>query len=232
MRPRLVRRIRDNPNLIKALDRPGIGVPRHGEVLGEAWPRRASSGGAGEARSEPPGTGVTPRRTTCHTAGVSQPTGTLLDLTTGCPVEHVPPDSILVAEGELLDRLLVLQSGAVIVERDGTAFARIDTPGAVFGEMSVVLGKPASATVRSTADTVVRVVADPEAFLTQQPGAALAVLRMTASRLDGLTRYLVDVKQQFAHLEGHLGLVDSILDTLVHHQGPAARPGSVRDPEG
>lgn len=159
-------------------------------------------------------------------------TTALLDLTADRPVEQYPPGSVLVAEGEPLHLLLILQSGAVTVERDGTVFARIDTPGAVFGEMSVVLGRPASATVRATTETAVRVVSDPEEFLAGQPGAALAVLRMTASRLDGLTRYLVDVKQQFAHLEGHLGLVDSILDTLVHHQGPAARPGSARDPEG
>jgi hypothetical protein len=40
------------------------------------------------------------------------------------------------------------------------------------------------------------------------------------------------VKGQFSELEGHLGMVDAILDTLVHHQAPPARTGSVRDPEG
>ena len=156
----------------------------------------------------------------------------LLDLCAGLPTASYPTGEVLLAEGDRLSRMLVLQSGSVTVERDGVPFARIDTPGSVFGEMSAVLGKPASATVRASAETTVRVVDDPEAFLRQQPGAALAVLRMTASRLDGLTQYLVDVKQQFAGLDGHLGMVDSILDTLVHHQGPAVRPGSARDPEG
>ena len=81
-------------------------------------------------------------------------------------------------------------------------------------------------------DIVVHVAADPEAFLTERPGAALTVLRTTAARLDGLTQYLVDVKEQFAGQEGHLGMVGDILDTLVHHQAPPARPGSARDPEG
>ena len=76
------------------------------------------------------------------------------------------------------------------------------------------------------------VVDDPERFLTERPGAALAVLRVTAARLDRMTQYLVDVKAQFAEEEGHLGMVGSILDTLVNHQGPAARTGSARDPEG
>jgi hypothetical protein len=54
---------------------------------------------------------------------------------------------------------------------------------------------------------------------------------MTATRLDGLTQYLVDVKGQFAGLSGHLGMVDQILDSLVHHQSGPTRTGSVRDPE-
>mgnify|MGYP006160438699 CR=1 FL=1 len=41
-------------------------------------------------------------------------------------------------------------------------------------------------------------------------------------RLDGLTQYLVDVKQQFAGLTGHLGMVDQILDSLVVEEGRIA----------
>ncbi len=156
----------------------------------------------------------------------------LLALCSDLPVRRLRAGEVVIDEGGRPAELLVLESGAVTVERDGTPFARIDSPGAVFGELSFVLSQPATATVRAAVDVTLRVVEDPEAFLTERPGAALAVLRMTAARLDGLTQYLVDVKQQFAGLGGHLGLVDQILDTLVHHQGPRASPGSARDPEG
>ena len=156
----------------------------------------------------------------------------LLSLAADLPRETVRAGEVLMDEGAPPSRMLVLASGSVTVERDGVAFARIDTPGAVFGEMSAVLERPATATVRAESDVVVHVVDDPVAFLTDRPGAALAVLRMTASRLDGLTQYLVDVKQQFAGAEGHLGMVDQILDTLVHHQAAPPRTGSARDPEG
>ena len=76
-----------------------------------------------------------------------------------------------------------------------------------------------------------RAVRTRSTFLTAHPGAALAVLRTTASRLDGLTHYLVDVKQQFSDAGGHLGMVDQILDQLVHHQAPPptrARPATPR----
>jgi len=156
----------------------------------------------------------------------------LLALSADRPEVSLPDGEVLIEEGGTPDRLYVLVSGQVVVEHGGVPFARVDTPGAVFGEMSAVLDRPATATVRSSGGATVREVTDPIAFLTEQPGAALAVLRTTASRLDGLTQYLVDVKQQFTDAGGHLGMVDAILDRLVHHQGPRPRTGSARDPEG
>ena len=156
----------------------------------------------------------------------------LLALSAHLPLLRVAPSESLIEEGARPGHLYVLQRGAVVIEHDGVQFARIDTPGAVFGEMAWALEKPATATVRAVGHVEVRVVEDPTLFFTDTPGAALTVLRTTASRLDGLTQYLVDVKQQFGGEEGHLGMVSQILDHLVHHQGPAARTGSVRDPEG
>jgi CRP-like cAMP-binding protein len=155
----------------------------------------------------------------------------LLELCAGLPVLSTPAGGVLIDEGPRPDRLLVLVGGAVTIEREGTALARVDAPGAVFGEMSVVLGHPATATVRAASDVTVHVVEDPTTFLVEQPGVALAVLRVTAARLDGMTRYLTDVKQQLAGEEGHLGRVGQILDTLLLHQGAPAQPGSARDPE-
>ena len=156
----------------------------------------------------------------------------MLDLAADLPVLALAAGDVLIDEGVLPGRMYVLASGSVVVERGGVAFARIDAPGAIFGEMSVVLGRPATATVRAASDLAVHVIDDPETFLVERPGAALQVLRMTASRLDGLTQYLVDVKAQFADEQGHLGMVGEIVDTLINHQAPAVRTGSARDPEG
>ena len=156
----------------------------------------------------------------------------LLELAADLPLHVAPAGAALIVEGSTSDRMYVLASGTVTVERDGIAFATIDAPGAIFGEMAVVLRRPATATVRAATDVEVHVVDDPETFLIERPGAALSILRMTASRLDGLTQYLVDVKAQFAGEQGHLGMVAEIVDTLIHHQAPAVQTGSVRDPEG
>ena len=158
-------------------------------------------------------------------------TDPLLAAAADLPLETIPAGGVFIEEGTDPGRLLVLVSGEVTVERDGVTFARIDRPGAIFGEMAAVLGQPATATARAATEVVVHVVDDPERFLTERPGAALAVLRVTAARLDRMTQYLVDVKQQFAGLTGHLGMVDQILDSLVHHQSGPTKTGSVRDPE-
>jgi CRP-like cAMP-binding protein len=156
----------------------------------------------------------------------------LLELSTGYPETTLAQGEVLVEEGAAPGPIFVLVSGELQIEHDGVPFARVDSPGAVFGEMSAVLQRPATATVRAIGEVTVRRIADPLTFLTQQSGAALAVLRTTAPRLDGLTQYLVDVKQQFADAGGHLAMVDAILDQLVHHQGPKPQTGSARDPEG
>jgi CRP-like cAMP-binding protein len=155
----------------------------------------------------------------------------LLDLCADLPLMTFAPDDVLVRQDDPPGRVLVLVSGATVVERDGVEVAQTSVPGAVFGEMSAVLGRPASATVRAASEVRARVVDDPERFFRSRPGAALAVLRVTATRLDGMTQYLADLKDQLAGAEGHLGMVGPILDRLVDHQGPPARPGSARDPE-
>jgi CRP-like cAMP-binding protein len=155
----------------------------------------------------------------------------LLDFCAGLPKQSLAAGEVLIEEGVRHDGMLVLVSGSVSVERDGIPFARIDTPGAVFGEMSVVLDKVATATVRAGSDVEMYVIAEALDFLRDRPGAALAVLRMTAARLDGVTQYLVDVKRQYADRDDHFGMVDGILGALVHHQPRQTRTGSVRDPE-
>jgi CRP/FNR family transcriptional regulator, cyclic AMP receptor protein len=156
----------------------------------------------------------------------------LLALCADLPLESTAIGAALIEEGTECGRMFVLVSGSLTVERDGLPVARVDSPGAVLGEMSVVLGRPATATLRAESEVRVRAIDDPLAFLVERPGVALEVLRTTASRLDGLTRYLADVKAQLAGADGHAGMVGDILDTLVHHQSSPARPGSARDPEG
>lgn len=157
---------------------------------------------------------------------------TMLPAARFLPQVRLDEGEVLIEQGEPGGPLFVLESGTVLVERDAIAVARIDTPGAVFGEMSMLLGTAATATVRCQTPCVLRVADDPEALFAAHPEAALELARVCAGRVDALTSYLVDVKQQYAELDGHLGMLDTVLAALTHQQRPRARPGSARDPEG
>lgn len=143
-------------------------------------------------------------------------------------------------EGETLlsqggtDRVLfVLVEGAVEVIKDDVEVARCSDPGAVFGDLSVLLDIPHTASVRTTRPSKVIVVEDPRAFLEQNPLACLHVCELLARRLDAVNKYLVDVKRQY---EGHdhIGMVDGVLDTLMHRQPKkrvAPKSATLCDPE-
>ncbi len=72
---------------------------------------------------------------------------------------HIDSDEILIEEGTDNDEAHLLASGEVVVEdNDGNAIARLG-PGAVVGEISLVLRRPARSNVRTTAPTVLLTLA-------------------------------------------------------------------------
>lgn len=146
-------------------------------------------------------------------------------------LREIAAGEILIEQGQRPGVLYVLESGALVIERDGSPFASVDAPGSVLGELSAILSHPATATVRAVTACRVRVATDPHAFLTERTGVALAVLRIVAGRLEGLTAYLSDIKRQFADHDNHFGMIDQVLDVLIHHQPTDVRTGSRRDPD-
>jgi CRP/FNR family transcriptional regulator, cyclic AMP receptor protein len=135
----------------------------------------------------------------------------------------------LIVEGDGQSRLFILVRGSVTISRDDVVVAHIDEPGAVFGELAALLDVPATATVRAAEDCVLRRCDAPLEFLRGEPEVALAIATMLARRLDALTSYLVDVRAQYAERDDHLGIVDIVLESLTHHQGPGSDPGSDRE---
>jgi CRP-like cAMP-binding protein len=73
----------------------------------------------------------------------------ILDHCAGAQERTFPPGAVLMEEGQRSGLLYVLVDGTVAVFRGGTEVAAVSEPGAVFGEMSCVLGTPHTATVRA-----------------------------------------------------------------------------------
>ena len=94
----------------------------------------------------------------------------------------------------------------------------VSVPGAILGEVSLLLDRPHMATVRALEDTTLVVIEDPEAFLAAHPEVNTEISRVLAHRLDLMTNYLADLKEQFAEESSHLGIVDEVLASLTTQQ--------------
>ncbi|ODS00996.1 3',5'-cyclic-nucleotide phosphodiesterase [Methyloceanibacter superfactus] len=155
--------------------------------------------------------------------------GSILDKCQNAPLETLAPGSVLLAEGKTSGRLYVLQSGAVEVVRGDTQVAVVDEPGAVFGEMSVLLNRAHTATVRALTPIAVYAFDDAERFLRSNPEIAFLIGRLLAGRLNAATTYLVDLKRQFEDHGDHLCMVGDVLDVLIHQQDEEFSLGPERD---
>ena len=144
---------------------------------------------------------------------------------------HFASGTVLLAEGEKTGKLFVLASGAVEVVRNGIVVATTSEPGSVFGEMSILLDTPHTATVRTTTEVDAYELKDANGFLRSDPSIALAIARMLAQRLNSATSYLVDLKKQYAGQNNHLGMVSDVLASLVFKTETEFNPGSDRQPD-
>ena len=120
----------------------------------------------------------------------------LLTLTFSQPVRNLAAGEVLITRGDPGGDLYVLESGKLVVERDGVDIATIGEPGALIGEMSVLLGNESTATVRAQKASAVRVVRDAVAFLERQPLVAMRVATLLAQRLDATSAVLVEMKAE------------------------------------
>jgi CRP/FNR family cyclic AMP-dependent transcriptional regulator len=156
---------------------------------------------------------------------------TLLDLCRDLPVQHFAAGDALLTEGERSGRLYILIEGEVEVRKGDVEIPTITEPGSIFGELSALLGLPHTALVRALTPCRVHVIEQADAFLRSNPVVTYQLARLLAQRLNTITTYLADLKNQFQDAEDHLGMVDEVLHNLLHQQVEECAPGSVRDPD-
>jgi len=111
------------------------------------------------------------------------------------PLMTYHPGDTVIADGSTTGRLLILRKGTVAIIKGNTEIARVAEPGAVFGELSVLLDQPHTADVLAL-ETSQFQVADAATLLTENPMAALYVATVMAHRLDGANHALIQLKKQ------------------------------------
>lgn len=154
----------------------------------------------------------------------------ILELTAGLPELTLAPGEVLVAEGGAAGPLWVLLSGSLRVLVGGAEVNAVTHPGAVIGEVSLLLGRPFTATVEAVEPCVLRHAVDGLALLDGDARIARIVAVGLAERLAFVTTYLADLKNQYGDAPG-LAMVGDVLRRLEQRTAPRARPGSLRDPD-
>lgn len=123
---------------------------------------------------------------------------------------------MLFVEGEKSGLLYILISGSVEVIKGESPITVIREPGAVFGELSILLDQPHAASVEALEETMCFMTRGGREFLEQHPKIMLAVAQLLAVRLKGMIGYLADLKAQYEDRSDHLGMVDELLMNLAH----------------
>ncbi len=154
----------------------------------------------------------------------------MLTLSASLPEIEFAPGDIVVREGDSGGSLWVLVSGALQVRKGSVVVNAVTRPGALVGEIAVLLDTVNSATVEATQASVLRHAADGRALLASDPVITRLVSIGLAERLNFVTTYLADLKQQYGDAPGLLTVAD-VLARLAERQAPTARPGSARDPD-
>ena len=148
----------------------------------------------------------------------------ILDYCSGQPVVHFDSGETIIPEGARLGKLFVLIEGQIEVIRKDTQVTHVDEPGSVFGEMSVLLDMPHSATVKALSDVDAYVIEEALTFLESNSDVAIHLATLLARRLYYTTTYLVDLQQQAEGRRRDLDVVDQILGSLVEAPAEGGEP--------
>jgi CRP/FNR family cyclic AMP-dependent transcriptional regulator len=138
----------------------------------------------------------------------------VFDRLSGSPIRTFREGECVLAQGGRTGQLLFLLRGAVDVVKDGWHIARVDKPGAVFGDMAVLRDKPHSADVVVIQRSSFFVVDDAATFLRTDPLIALYIAGVQSARLDSANHSLIRARRQLLAKGEHDSTVVAILDEI------------------
>jgi CRP-like cAMP-binding protein len=151
---------------------------------------------------------------------------TVLDYCTGGIQRNLAAGTVIIREGDTTNHLYVLIEGRLEVLKGDSIVASIVEPGAIAGEMSILLERPHTATVRAALDSTIYEFGDAASFLRDHPAVALLIARLLAQRLNVATTYLADIMHQYAGHGDHLAMVGEILQSMINLPSAEVSPGS------
>jgi CRP-like cAMP-binding protein len=132
------------------------------------------------------------------------PLSSFLKFCEGLPPLELNSGQVLLSEGSDTAVLYVLLSGEVEILKGDFRIDSVSQPGSIFGEVSLLLHIPHTATVRTTVPSHVFKIENATDVLSRHPELVREIARVLAYRLNRTTNFLVDLKQHFRGLTGAL----------------------------
>jgi CRP-like cAMP-binding protein len=139
--------------------------------------------------------------------------------------------SALLEEGKKTHLIYILIEGRLEIFKKTIPVAIINEPGAVVGEMSVLLDIPHTALVKAATDVKVYRINNGADYFKSNAELSWHIAKVLAQRLNAATTYLADLTKQYADSGNHLEMVSEVLESLMNQQEKKYTPGSLRDPE-
>tara|TARA_R110002096_G_scaffold215310_14_gene403176 strand:+ start:4208 stop:4648 length:441 start_codon:yes stop_codon:yes gene_type:complete len=142
-------------------------------------------------------------------------TPTTLELCSGLPVKTYAQGAEIIREHQKDGVLYILKRGAVEISKRHTEVNRAASPGSIFGEVSVLLDIPHTATVTALEPCEFYLAEDGAAFLFQHPELNLRIARLLAHRLHQSTEKVVELREFIEASDDAYGHVSGVLNSLV-----------------
>jgi CRP/FNR family transcriptional regulator, cyclic AMP receptor protein len=138
----------------------------------------------------------------------------LLKMLADYPLLVFEEGDVVLSEGTRTGRLLVLKHGAVDVVMNQVDLIRVDEPGAVFGDVALLLDQEHKADVRAVQPSSFHVVEHAEDFVLAEPRVLLYVATILARRLDAVNHLLIEGRGRAAEAEPRTGFFYEMYDRL------------------
>jgi CRP/FNR family cyclic AMP-dependent transcriptional regulator len=132
------------------------------------------------------------------------------------PLRVFEAGDVVLSAGSRTGRLLFLKHGAVDILVDDVDVVRISEPGAVFGDVALLLDQPHKADVRAVQPSSFHVVEDGEAFLDGEPRVLLYIAKVLARRLDAVNHLLIEGRSRSAEAEPRGGFFAEMYQRISH----------------
>ena len=142
-----------------------------------------------------------------------------------------PAGATLLEEGKKTNLIYILINGRLEIIKNITPVAIINEPGAVVGEMSVLLDIPHTALVKAVSEVKAYRIDNGTDYFKSNAELSWHIAKILAQRLNAATTYLADLSKQYANSGNHLEMVSEVLESLMSQQEKIYTPGSLRDPE-